>query len=173
MKRIVIIISLTVSIISILFMAAPYLLRLTGLDVPVKRFVLSKLTNDSESLDIEAFNLSQNAIHFNNFVFISKNRQYKLEIESIDVVFNFFTLLASLNQPLKSLQSIHIIKPRFSILQYNMAQTEKAVTTDSVQQAEIISLIRKLKELPQIKFFTLKEGEILYLIDDRSKFTLA
>ena len=167
MKRLIIILSLTVSTLSILLMAAPYFLRLTGLDKPLKRFVVSQIAAGSaDSLDIETFNLSQNAIHFNNIIFKSENRQYELKIESIDVVFNFFKFLSSINKPLEAIQAIHIVKPKFVIYQSKMEKNDHTASSDSVQQAKIVSFIQDIKELPQIKYFTINEGEINYFVDD-------
>jgi hypothetical protein len=132
MKRIVIIFSITVTLFSLLLMLSPALLRVTGLDIPVKKYLVAQLNLDTgDSLDVESFDISPNALHFKNIRFTSADKKNSLKLESIDIVFSLFAFFSNFTNPDRAIQSVVISRPELCITSLNADSTQMPFEADS------------------------------------------
>ena len=92
MKKTILILSLIVTFCGIFIAASPYLLNITGLDEPVKKYIFSKLIDDSQGrLDIQKFKIGLGKIHLSDVA---------IESETAKIVENSYraTILAFMNE---------------------------------------------------------------------------
>ncbi len=171
MKRIFIIIAITITFLGILISASPFILQLTGLDEPLKKRLLEKVFPDEENavLELDDFTIGINGISIDQISYISEDGSLELLIDAIEInldVINLFRHKAGLNN---LISRIHIDKPRL-ILHYRHQEEEgaKPISAGTRIPAEKIEYL--LKQTPDI---LVHSGKVILAGSDGSYFSIA
>ncbi len=162
MKKIILILAIILSVLGVLIMASPTLLRLTGFDEPIKRYLIGKITDSNgHQIDIQRLNIGLNAIVITDATFVSGDEKIKILIDEIRFGFNFWELFSHPLQPHKTVNSITLYKPRL-IVRQNEADfdTGKNDLPDSVAFEE--KLIREISALHSIKSIMIRDGRLIW-----------
>ncbi len=169
MKRIFVIIAITLTFLGILISASPMLLRWTGLDEPLKRRLLAKVFPDKENavLELDDFSIGINGISIDQISYISEDGSLELLIDAIQInldVINLFRHRAGLNN---LISRIHIDKPRL-ILHYRHEAGDTLIEGGSRIPASKIEYL--LKQTPDI---LVHSGKVILAGSDGSYFSIA
>lgn len=164
MKRIILIFSLVVTFLGILITASPYLLRLTGLDEPVKKYIFSRIIKDSEGrLDIQKFKIGLGKLHFANVSIESQNSNFKLLIRSIDIGINPFAFITHPTEPQQAVKSVYMFEPRLIITKTENANVNETDTTKNLSGDEqLTQLLKTLNQLQTIERISIEDGRIIW-----------
>ncbi|MGD9897874.1 MAG: hypothetical protein AB7T22_01980 [Calditrichaceae bacterium] len=162
MKKIILILAIILSVFGVLIIASPTLLKLTGFDEPIKRYLISKLTDSTDhQIDIQRLSIGLNTIDITNATFVSGDEKFKILIEKIRFGFNFWELFSHPLQPYKTVSSITLYRPRLIIRQNETdIVAEKSNLPDSVNFEE--KLIREISALHSIKSILIREGRLIW-----------
>jgi hypothetical protein len=144
-------------------MLSPALLRVTGLDIPVKKYLVAQLNLDTgDSLDVESFDISPNALHFKNIRFTSADKKNSLKLESIDIVFSLFAFFTNFTNPDRAIQTVVISRPELCITSLNADSTQMPFEADSATVKRLNLFLSNLNQFPKINSFLIKNGKIIY-----------
>ncbi len=162
MKRFIIIASVILSTIGILITASPFLLRISGLDEPLKRQIIPKLIdNEKGHLNIEDFSVGLGKLKLRDVSLSSNDKQFNLLIQSIDFNFNFFDLFLNIKKPQIAVNSIYLVEPRLILKQV----TDDSLLIDSdpaIDELHFRDIFEKLSEIRAVDHIKIKNGRIIW-----------
>ncbi len=175
MKKILLITSLIITFAGILFTSSPYLLKLTGLDEPLKQFLLPKLLkNPQDRLDFKDFRIGLSTIYLNDITASVENGHIALHIDAIEVNFNLMRLLQNLSKPQSTVTAIRIIRPTVVVnraLQYN--NTTMVSAQVDTQKTSLRNLFEIFNQIRSIDRIAIRDGQIDWINRNNRHFLLA
>ncbi len=169
MKRILVIIAITLSFLGIFISATPFLLKITGLDIPLKKRLLEKVFPDEENaiLELDDFTIGINGISIDQISYVSEDGSLELLIDAIEINLDLINLFRH-REGLNSLVSrIHIDKPRL-ILHYRRPGADAVPTAEQPLPVEKVEYL--LRQAPDI---LVHSGKVILAGSDGSYFSIA
>ncbi len=173
MKKTLLIVSLVITFVGVLFTSSPYLLKLTGLDQPLKQYLLPKLfRSSSENLDFEDFRLGLSTIYLNNISIRAEDKSLQLHIAAIEINFNLMRLLQNPGQPQTTVTAIRIIEPKVRIDRYRENFRLSSSLPDT-QKTQLHNLFEALNQIRSIRRIAISDGEMYWVKKDGKPIQLA
>ncbi len=170
MKRLLLILSVTISILSLIFLASPILLKITGLDVPIKNYLLPKAIDTTQvDINLDNFSVGLGTLEFTDISVVTPKSNLKFLINSVSFDFNFYELIFHPENPQNALQKITIKNPRLIIDKTIGPYTEDSPKTEFTNQ-QLSDILNKISSLHQIQ---IKQGKIILKNDDGQFISLA
>lgn len=156
MKKFLIYSCIVLTFFGILISAAPFLLRVTGLDGPAKRFLLENiLTDRGNQFDIQKIDIGLGKFEISEVSFKSSNQRLEIIIDKIILEFNIIDYLRSPTNLKNSLQEIYFSNPQLIIHQ------KPSVGKDIIVK-ENQNLKSLVTELNAYKNLGIEKGQIIY-----------
>jgi len=158
MKRLILIFAILISVVGVLIMASPMLLRLTGLDEPVKSYILSKVMKDEQgSVDLDEFRIGLGTLELNNVFIEAQNKRYALSMPIIRFDFHFHDFFLNPTNPQVAIKSVSIIEPVLILSKSDINSTESSQGNNKLD-----SLIYRLNRIEGIEKVLLEKGAVFY-----------
>ncbi len=160
MKKLILVVSLIVSIAGIFLAALPFLLNLTGLSQPVKRYLLSSAERKLPySVNLDNFKIGLGSLHFNRVALTSENEHYRVTINSIRLGYRLTSLILHPKNPLHALESITLVRPRLVILKRGASQARR----NNVNVWRTLqTLVKRLNRKNNVKVMRVEDGQIIF-----------
>ena len=159
MKRILLTISVIVSLATVLLFLSPLFLKMSGLDASIKKYILPKIVDTTQvNLDINDFSVGLGTIEFSNVTINLPQKSFKSLIKSIRFDFELYRLFLHPTKPEKALKSIRLVKPRF-IYSVDPSVPKTAVGSKTIAVGKFL---RMLKKIPSIHSLQIEDGRIIY-----------
>ncbi len=161
MKKLILTLSIIVSIVGLLITASPLILRLTGLDKPAKTYLLGLIFKDNQvNADIENFRIGLGTLELNDLDIVSTDTRFHLNIPIVQFSFYLHDFLLHPSNPQLALKSVVFIHPHLTM------QTEKSgkITTDSKRKnpKNFAVLFQALQKIQNIRSVELEEGTFVF-----------
>ncbi|HID38925.1 MAG TPA: hypothetical protein EYP36_05370 [Calditrichaeota bacterium] len=173
MKKILLIISLVITFAGILFTSSPYLLKITGLDEPLKQYLLPKLLkNPDDRLNFKGFRIGLSTIYLNDITAKVENGHIYLHIDAIRIHFNLMRLLQNPSEPQSTITAIQIIKPRVVVNRSLRVARGSSVVPDK-QKTSLRNLFETFIQIRSIDKIAIREGQIHWISPNNRHFLLA
>ncbi|MBD3225320.1 MAG: hypothetical protein GF313_11355, partial [Caldithrix sp.] len=174
MRKLIIIIGVSISIIGILLTASPYILKAFHWDEPLKRVIIPKIFNVSQNdIDFDEFSFGLNTLEVRNVAVSTREKQFRVLIEKISFNLNVFNWIKNPKQPEKILTRIQIIKPRLILSR----QTEMMHAPDSVAHSTHLSnmqeVLQNLNSIGKIERLHINNGKVIYKTPQGQFYALA
>ncbi|GEM_PF-3065108 len=161
MKRFFISLSIFITIIGLLITASPYILNLTGLDKPFKKWIIPKLFNGSGSqIDMDRFSLGLGTLNINDVSITGANNSYRLLIKKIELHFYLHELLFSGTKVKKALKRIILREPRLILSKKDTDPAKRSATIQADNTSDAI--LKKIRALSVIRSISIQEGRIIW-----------
>jgi len=159
MKRLLLILSVTISILSLIFFASPLLLKITGLDVPIKNYLLPKAIDTTQAdINLDNFSVGLGTLEFTDISVVTPKNNIKFLITSVNFDFDFYQLIFHPDSPKKALQKITLKNPRLIIEKSSAPENEKDQGNKFSNQ-QLSDVLNKISALSQIQ---IKQGKVIY-----------
>ncbi|NOX89614.1 MAG: hypothetical protein GXO77_11355 [Calditrichaeota bacterium] len=169
MKKIILIVSLIISLIGITIVALPSILRITGLAQPIKRYLLSSLLEKkSYSINLDDFKIGLGNIEFKNVALKSNNENFSLMINSIRFLYDLPDLLRHPKDPVAALKTITLVKPYLVIRQDSSVRGE----SNGSKWETVKTFLRKINQKKSLKLFRVEDATIIYRKKDGARIVL-
>ena len=166
MKRIILIIAIVFSVISVLFMASPLILRVTGLDHNVKSYLLGQVMDTkSGSIDIEKYRIGLGTMELSDVAVQTSDNRVNLTIPSVVFDFYFHDIFIHPANPQIAVKSITFKEPVLVLSSVPGTKNTKHKNLD-----KLFSDLNKIKGINQIR---VEQGKIIYKTDSSLTFTAA
>ena len=159
MKRFLLVFSVIITLVSILLFLSPHLLKISGLDVPVKNYLFPRIIDTTQvELDLDNFSIGLGTLEFRDVSLESERNNYKLFIESLSFDFDFYKLVFNIRQPQLALRRIVLNTPR--VILYDQKKPLEPVK--SVNAVKATAFLSFLNRIPQIHSIHVKNGKIIF-----------
>ncbi len=156
MKKFLIISCIVLSFLGILISSSPFILKITGLDIPAKRLLLENIfSGTSHQFDLQKINIGLGKFEISEVSFKSSDKRLEVFVDEMILEFNIIEYLKSPTNFKKSLREIYFIKPQLII-------HEKASGQKNLSGFESQSLKSLISELNFYKNLGIAEGQIKY-----------
>ncbi len=166
MKRIILILSIIFSLLSVLFMASPLILRMTGLDHSVKTYLFSQIMDTEKgSIDIDNYRIGLGTMELNDVVLQTSDHRVNLFIPAVVFDFYFHDIFIHPANPQIAVKSITFKKPVLILNSIPGKQNTKIKKMD-----KLFNDLKKIKGINQIR---VEQGKIIYKADSKNSFTVA
>ena len=174
MKKILLISSLLITFAGILFTSSPYLLKITGLDEPLKQYLLPKLLkNPQDRLDFKDFRIGLSTIYLNDITASVENGHIALHIDAIEINFNLMRLLQNPSKPQRTISAIRIIRPKIVVNRALLYTNSKVSVTADTQKTSLRNLFETFNEIRSIDRLAIRDGQIDWINRHNKYFLLA
>ena len=159
MKRLLLVLSVTISILSLLIFASPLLLKMTGLDVPIKNYLLPKAIDTTQAdINLDNFSVGLGTLEFTDISVETPRNNLKFLITSVSFDFDIYQLIFHPDSPQKTLKKITLKNPRLIIDRSSAPDVETNQEAKFTNQ-QLSDVLNKISALSQIQ---IKQGKIIY-----------
>lgn len=151
MKKIVLTISVILSFFGLLITASPYILQISGLDEPLKQFIIPRLIDVSRgSIDVEKFRIGLGQLELSDVTVSLASEQYQMHLNAIEFKINFLDLLTHPTSPQKAVYAIHVIEPLVVLGDKTHVQSDSAAAKP-LRLHELINSLNQITSINEIK----------------------
>ncbi len=170
MKKVILIISLIISILGIAIIALPSFLKVSGLDHPLKAYLFKKILHDKNlEINLTDFRIGLGTFELSNLSIVPEKKDYKLTVNSVRFVYNLSELILHPTDPMRALTSISLIEPQILILK----NSSIAGSQTSNQWTSITDFIQTVAREKGINFFKVEKASIRIRFPDEKEMVLA
>ncbi|MCB9057346.1 MAG: hypothetical protein H6627_02200 [Calditrichae bacterium] len=156
MKKNLVIISIIISSLGILITLAPFLLRVSGLDEPVKNyFIESVFAGKGHHLDLDKIEIGLGKFEISQVAFLSANKKVEVKVNEIVFDYNLLKLMSSFSEPQKAIREIYLNEPRIILHQ---GVKNDSLITDSIET----NLVAEISQLYALNILRINKAQILY-----------
>ncbi len=161
MKKIILTISIIVSIVGLLITASPLILRLTGLDKPAKAYLIGLVLKDDQvNADIENFRIGLGTLELNDLNVVSADNRFHLHIPIVQFSFYLHDFFLHPTNPQLALKSVIFIRPHLTMTTDTSKQELPRQADES--QKNFSALFRTLNKIHNIRSVELEEGTFTF-----------
>ncbi len=170
MKKIILILSLVVSLLGVAIVALPAFLRVTGFDQPIKAYLFKKILRD-QNLEIKLtdFRIGLGTFEISRLSIVPENQDYQLTVKSVQFIYDLSTLLIHPTDPTQALKSISLIEPQIVILKDTSGSRQQSPE----QWNKILNFIQVIAREKGINFFKVEKAAILIRFSEGKDLILA
>ncbi len=130
MKKLVLIFSLVITFLGIFVVAFPYLLKWTGLDQPVKKYLFQKIIQDYHlKIDLSDFKIGLGSVELSNLTVHTQNEQLSIQVKKVRFLYDLMDLITHPTEPLHALSSIAIVEPQITFTRDSVTAAQNSSTT--------------------------------------------
>ncbi len=170
MKKLILIVSIILSILGMAIVALPTFLRITGLAQPLKKYLLSSLLEEGKyTFNLDDFKIGLGRIEFYKLSFKTKNDRYDVSIDNLRFYYDLGQLIIHPKTPLRALQSVTLVQPKVVLRRDSV----KSTADQNSKWQEIERFLDQLKEKVAIKSLRIEQAKIVVLQNDGSELPLA
>lgn len=172
MRRFILFIAVSLTGIGLLFTMSPYILRVSGWDAPVKRYLVKKVLKDNQSqINADKLYFGINNLDLEDFTFVTEDGDLQVHIDRIRFHFNFWKLWTNPKHPQYALRTIFFLKPSVVFrpgLQQSEEDSEKGNYTKIEEQ-----FFQKLNSIPSVGRIQIRNGSVSWQAPDKNPIQLA
>lgn len=171
MKRIVLTISIVISIVGLLVMASPTILRLTGYDHAVKKYIISRvLKADATAIDVDEFRIGLGLLELRQVKIETPDKRLDIFIPAIRFDIFLHQFLLHPTRPQLAIKAIRFIEPRVVI---TLVGTNPDKSIKDTPRKPLYKLLADLNKIEGIEQVHIENGTIAYQNQNGKQFGLA
>lgn len=162
MRKTILILAILISGFGLLITLSPYLLEMTGLDLPVKKYVIRKVVkSDYKQFDANNLHIGLNSLEIDDIRYAAADQDFELNIRKIRLHFNFWQLWTNPTQPQRALKTIYLLNPSIVINEKGKVRRSGGQEKDEIalRSEEIFSTIENIESIGNIQ---IRDGEVLW-----------
>ncbi|MBN2423574.1 MAG: hypothetical protein JXR46_07380 [Calditrichaceae bacterium] len=174
MKKVVLIVSVIITLFGVIVTTFPLLMKATGLDKSFKAYILPKLMDaENGKLDYHDFNIGLGKIYFSNVNVASDDSTFRLKIKSLDMKINLFKFMLHPDEPHRTISEISLMEPVLILRKTSTPDTilsnKPYEQTDKLNITAFLQVLNKIQTISEIKlrsgkiFFEDSENELHYI----------
>ena len=172
MKKLILTLSIIISVVGLLITASPLILRLTGLDRPAKAYLIGLAFPDKDvEANIENFRIGLGTLELNDLDVVSADKRFRLHIPLVQFSFYFHDFFLHPGEPQLALKSIAFIRPRLVITETGKRQTRSVKT--SADETDFSSFFHTLNTIKNIRSVEIENGILVFHTAQGDSFDLA
>ncbi len=174
MRKLFIIVAVSITIFGLLITASPYILRLFNLDKPVKRFIIPKIIGPSQTrLDVENFRIGLGKLELENGAVASRDRQYRMLLKQIEFDFNFLRFLKNPTRLQKAIKNVYLVEPRLILNRITDSSSVQSNTKEKLHYQNIQDVLKKIRAVRHLDRVNIKNGRVIWETADRQFIAIA
>lgn len=171
MRKFLLSTAVTATVLGLLLAAAPALLKITGFDEPLKRFLLPRLIADTGTrLDVKDFQVGLGSVQLNNVSLASNRKDFRIKLNRIRFDIYPHLLLLHWGSPQKAIKSISIVQPEIILTSNDTTRMDRS-RQDSSGSAdfEADQLIQIFNSIKSINKINIRDGRIIWRSGDHRR----
>ena len=157
MKKTLVIFSLIVTFLGLLILSAPTLLKISGLDGPIKKTLAHAVFRDKGAkLSMDNIHIGMGEIHIDTLSIISARQGVQIHIAGFDLHYSLYKLVRIWESPLTAIDGVYLSSPRIIV-------SDKIRDFRGQGEApKTLSIKKMFADFPNIQYLGIRDGEIMY-----------
>jgi len=162
MKRLILILSVILSLLGIFITAFPYILKISGLDSSFKQWLIPKVMNGNFSeLEVEDFSVGLGSLNLSNLKISTRNESMTLLIKELSFGFQLHEFIMHPTDPKLAINKIVLEEPRL-LLNSTLLKKTASSQNDSLEYGKFESFFTKLYGIRSINTIYIEGGRIIW-----------
>ncbi len=162
MKRLILILSVVLSILGIFITALPYILKISGLDSSFKQWLIPKVMDGNISeLEVEDFSVGLGSLDLSNLKISTRNESMTLLIKNVSFDFQLHELIMHPTNPKVAVDKIVLDEPRL-LLNSALMKNNPPGENDSTEFQKFESFFEQLYGIRSINTIYIQGGRIIW-----------
>ena len=167
MKKLLVIFSLIVTAMGLFVLSAPALLRVSGLDEPIKQAIARSVFRDDKArLALDDIHIGLGEIQIDHLSVISARDGVHVTIGGFNLRYSIYKLARVWKSPIQAIDGIFLSNPKIHFT------SPSSFPHQSIAEKKSFPVQKLFRNFPNIRFFGIRNGEIVYESADSGKIVL-